>query len=137
MQDKVKAFMYEVGEMEQLPWPLTWLLHSSCLFIAYVKGRKWWVDCWRFHSTPIGPPRAIHKVFPRTSNKVCTIQKSIHKHALRGRNQCHTYQSLKLVSYGSLKLVISKTSIKDFQAPHNSSSILNLTQLSRTYWLSQ
>jgi hypothetical protein len=23
MQDKVKAFMYEVGEMEQLPWPLT------------------------------------------------------------------------------------------------------------------
>jgi hypothetical protein len=46
-------------------------------------------------------------------------------------------QSLKLVSEGSLKLVFCRTSIKDSQAPYNGSSILNLTQLSRTYYLSQ
>jgi hypothetical protein len=36
----------------------------------------------------MGPPPVIQEVIPRTTGKVCTNEKSIHKHDLHGRNQC-------------------------------------------------
>jgi hypothetical protein len=78
-----------------------------------------------------GPPQTIQEVIPRINGKVCTNQKSIHKHDLCGRYQCHAStesggEYLELPSDGSLKLVFITISVTKLPASAYSSNILNL-----------